>query len=87
MGSTRQAPEEQKGSEMFKIIDNITNETVYAEDRDELQEKLESMFDTSEYGVEDAIETIANGIGHEYVGGEEAFLNVNVSIVDDTDED
>lgn len=70
---------------MFKIIDNITNETVYAEDRDELQEKLESMFDTSEDGVEDAIETIAYGIGREYTGDEEAFLNVKVSIVDDED--
>ena len=70
---------------MFKIIDNITNETVYAEDRDELLEKLENMFDTSEDGVEDAIETIANGIGREYTGDEEAFLNVKVSIVDDED--
>lgn len=70
---------------MFKIIDNIANETVYAEDRDELKEKLDGMFDTSEEGVEDAIETIAYGIGREYTGDEEAFLNVKVSIVDDED--
>lgn len=43
------------------------------------------MFDTSEEGVEDAIETIAYGIGREYTGDEEAFLNVRVSIVDDED--
>lgn len=70
---------------MFKIIDTIANETAYAEDRDELKEKLDGMFDTSEEGVEDAIETIAYGIGREYTGDEEAFLNVKVSIVDDED--
>ncbi len=70
---------------MFKIIDTIANETAYAEDRDELKEKLDGMFDTSEEGVEDAIETIAYGIGREYTGDEEAFLNVRVSIVDDED--
>lgn len=70
---------------MFKIIDTIANETAYAEDRDELKEKLDGMFDTSEEGVEDAIETIAYGIGREYTGDEEAFLNVKVSVVDDED--
>lgn len=70
---------------MFKIIDTIANETAYAEDRDELKEKLDGMFDTSEEGVEDAIETIAYGIGREYTGDEEAFLNVKVSTVDDED--
>lgn len=70
---------------MFKIIDTVANETAYAEDRDELKEKLDGMFDTSEEGVEDAIETIAYGIGREYTGDEEAFLNVKVSIVDDED--
>lgn len=70
---------------MFKIIDTIANETAYAKDRDELKEKLDGMFDTSEEGVEDAIETIAYGIGREYTGDEEAFLNVKVSIVDDED--
>ena len=70
---------------MFKIIDTIANETAYAEDRDELKEKLDGIFDTSEEGVEDAIETIAYGIGREYTGDEEAFLNVKVSIVDDED--
>lgn len=68
---------------MFKIIDTIADETAYAEDRDELKEKLDGMFDVSVEGVEDAIETIAYGIGRDYVGDEEAFLNVKVSIVDE----
>lgn len=70
---------------MFKIIDTIADETAYAEDRDELKEKLDGMFDVSVEGVGDAIETIAYGVGREYTGGEEAFLNVKVSIVDAED--
>lgn len=66
---------------MYQITDTIDNITTYAQDRDDLADKLRGMFDTGEDGIEDAIEAVADGIGREYIGAEEAFLGVRVHIV------
>lgn len=65
---------------MYRIFDRCINHTYWADDRDELAEVLSSMFDTEEPGVSEAIAGICKGIGHDYTGDWEQFLNIEISV-------
>ena len=67
---------------MYRIFDRCDNRTRWAASRIELEETLRGMFDEGEDGVADAIEAICRGIGSEYVGDHETFLNIEVSMAD-----
>ena len=66
---------------MYVVHDHITLKTYECEDDIDLKNTLESIFDLDEDGVQDAINTIVCGIGGEYVGDDEEFLNISIDIM------
>lgn len=64
----------------YTINDRITCETHTTEGRQELADVLSELFDVTEPGVSEAIDRIACGIGIDYIGADEEFLNISIDI-------
>lgn len=63
---------------MIRLTDNTTNRTYVLEDRRDLGDKLDEIFDATQDGVAEAIDRIRRFLGHEHTGDAEAFLNISV---------
>ena len=63
----------------YTITDKITGEVAKHVERFELADKLATMFDTTQDGVQEAINDLARkAAAGEYYGDEAEFLNVKV---------
>lgn len=61
------------------ITDEITGD-IKTCDKYDMQETLEAMFDTTQYGIQQAIEDLVYQYLHgEYYGDNEAFLGISIN--------